>query len=139
MTIRHDLTVQENVDFSWTYTHKDSSGTAIDLTGYSAAMSIKRVPGQTNSPRAYLSSGSDADGGTLTLGGVAGTILIEMTAAQTYKLTSDVDFWALSPKWASKGIPKEVHLLYDLLLTDGSGVVTKPLEGALIVERSVTP
>lgn len=140
MTLRQDLYVQQNADWSFTYTHQPN-GSPVDLTGYSAAMSIKKVPGQITVPRAYLSTGSDANGGTITLGGSAGTIQLSMTAAQTLKLVWEFDLWALLQShdvWDVVVKPR-VHLLYDVNLTNASGATSRVLEGKLIVSRSVTP
>jgi len=138
VTTRQDLIVQQNADWSFVYTHK-AAGTPVDLTGYSAAMSIKRVPGQTTIARAYLSTGADANGGTITLGGADGTVTLAMTAAQTLKLLSDFDLWAVIERGGAAVIEPEAHLLYDLNLTAPGGAVTRALEGRVIVRRSVTP
>jgi hypothetical protein len=139
MTIRQDLRIQQNADWSYVYTHRDSNGTAIDLTGYSAAMSIKRVPGQTTVARAYLSSGADANGGTITLGGIAGTVTLSMTAAQTLKLLYDFDLWALIDGEQYATVEPQCELVYDLNLTSGVGSASRVMEGNVIVRRSVTP
>lgn len=145
MTLRQDLTIQQNASWSFTYTHRDASGSPVDLTGYSAAMSIKRALGQTVVARAYLSSGADADGGTITLGGAAGTITMAMTPAQTLKLVMDFDLWAVidrrdvDPRGDDVLVRPQVALVYDLLLTAPDGSVSRPIEGAAIVRRSATP
>ena len=138
MTIRQDLIIQQHADWSYTYTHR-SAGSVVDLTGYSAAMSIKKVPGQTAAARSYLSSEADANGGTITLGGPAGTVQLAMTATQTVKLLHDFDLWAMLQAGGNALIKPEVHLLYDLNLTAPSGAVVRALEGRVIARRSVTP
>lgn len=139
MPIRQDLIVEQNASFSYVYTHKDAAGSPVDLTGYSAAMSIKRQPGQTTVARAYLSTGADADGGTITLGGAAGTVTLAMTAADTLKLLWDFDLWAVIEKGGDVTVEPQACLVYDLNLTDADGAVTRALEGKVIVRRSVTP
>jgi hypothetical protein len=138
VTLRQDLIIEQNADWTFTYVHK-SGGSVVDLTGYSAAMSIKRVPGQTTIARAYLSTGADADGGTITLGGDQGTVELAMTAAQTMKLLVDFDLWAVIENGHAATIKPEAHLLYDLNLASPAGAVTRALEGRVIVRRSVTP
>jgi hypothetical protein len=64
------------------------------------------------SPTATLTAG-------LTLGGSAGTIVINITAAQTTALTSGT-------------------YVYDLELTSGGGVVTRILEGKFVITPEVT-
>ena len=87
MTIRQDLKINQGETWSWVYTHIDSTGSAIDLTGYTARMSVKT--NFTGSTEAYLSTGADADGGIISLGGVVGTVTLSMTAAQTTALTDN--------------------------------------------------
>lgn len=139
MTIRHDLTVRQGETWSHVYTHRDSAGSAIDLTGYSARMAVKRAATDAETPQAYLSTGSDADGGTITLGGAAGTVTLAMTAAETSGLLSDVDITALIPP-AKRSLyaDKMEEFVYDLEIIDGSGSVTRALEGRFLVRRGVT-
>lgn len=138
MTKRQDLYVNEGETFSHVHTHKDANGTAVDLTGYSAAMSVKRYPGESITPQAYLSTGADADGGTLTLGGANGQVTIAMTADETNDLLPGVDISALVPPHIRRRSATE-QFVYDLILTDASGTVTRALEGRLYVRRAVTP
>jgi hypothetical protein len=140
MTLRQDLIIPQYADWSFTYVHKDGTGAVVDLTGYSAAMSIKRQPGQTAVPRSYLSSGADANGGTITLGTSDGTVTLAMTAQQTKQLLWDFDLWALIETGRADAVIKpESHLVYDLALTHADGKVTRAIEGRVIVRRSVTP
>lgn len=82
----------------------------VDLTGYSARMQIRKKFGGT-----LLIELTDGDG--LTLGGAAGTVTIDMTAAQTAEITRS-------------GV-------YDLELVVGS-TVTKMLRGQFILTHEVT-
>lgn len=82
----------------------------VDLTGYSARMQIRKKFGGT-----LLIELTDGDG--LTLGGPAGTVTIDMTAAQTAEITRS-------------GV-------YDLELVIGS-TVTKVLRGQFILTHEVT-
>lgn len=140
MTLRRDLFINQNASWSDVYTHKDAAG-AIDLTGYTAAMSIKRAPGQTVVARAYLSSGADADGGTIVLGGTAGTVTMSMTPAQTLKLLWDFDLWAVIETHNERGVlvSPQSTLIYDLTITSPAGIATRAIEGRVIIRRSATP
>jgi hypothetical protein len=133
MTTRHDLRVRQGETWSWTYT-KTADGSPVDLSAYSARMAVKaRIGG---SAEAYLSTGADADGGSITLGGAQGTVTLAMTAAQTAALTEDTSLALLMDPtfWAER----DVEFFYDLELVDGSGNVTRELEGRLIVHRQIT-
>lgn len=135
MTTRQDIRINQGE--TWSHTFPWSA----DLSsGYSAAMSIKKVPGQTTTALAYLSTGADADGGTLTLGNQ--TIVASMTATETAALLTDVDIYALIPpeKRRPEYIEHEECFLYDVNLTNTStGAVTRAYEGKVTVRRSVTP
>lgn len=130
MTIRHNLQIRQGETWEFTHTHLDADGDAIDLTGYTARMALKSSFNQVlGSNVAYLSTGSDANGGSLTLGGVAGTVLMEMTAAQSANLSS--------------GLPTDetestFNLVYDLELINGAGDVVRALEGRVTVVKEIT-
>lgn len=149
MTYRVNLTVQQGASFAYVYTHKDSAGAAVNLTGYTARMSVRECYGGTL--LAYLSTGADAMNGTIALGGVLGTVTLAMTPAntdalaQTWGIYADAMFAAwesgLSGLSAFNGrvslLPTK-NLIYDLELVSGAGVVTRVLEGGMELRRSVT-
>lgn len=98
-----------------------SGETPIDLTGWSARMQIR----EGTTLLADLVSAGDPDptalvSGTLTLGGVAGTIVRLLTADQTAKLPVGV-------------------FPYDLKYTDSTGDEHYLLVGQISIEGSVTP
>jgi hypothetical protein len=97
-----------------TVTWKDSAGTAINLTGYSARMQVRETYSST-STIVSLTNGSG-----ITLGGAAGTIAIAISATTTAALTAPFS-----------GV-------YDLELVSAGGVVTRLLQGAATVSPEVT-
>jgi hypothetical protein len=128
MTTRQDLHIRQGE--TWEHTH----ATGIDLTGYSARMAIKA--GFEGSHEAYLSTGSDADGGTITLGDEAGTVVLSMTAAQSAQLAGDLTYFLfVAPQ---KRAERFVTFIYDLELVAPGGAVKRELRGRVIVEREVT-
>lgn len=132
MTLRQNLRIDEGTTYSFVHTHRDSTGAAIDLTGYTARMSIKRK--YNAAIQAFLSTGSDANGGTLTLGGAAGTITIDMTATETDALVDDVELESLLSGEKAEQI--EVFI-YDLEIISGA-TVTRVIQGKLFLHRAVT-
>ena len=109
-----DLTINQGATFELTVTWKDSAGTAINLTGYSARMQVRET---------YSSSTSIVsltNGAGITLGGAAGTIAIVISATTTAALTAPFS-----------GV-------YDLELVNAGGVVTRLLQGAATVTPEVT-
>jgi hypothetical protein len=129
VTIRQDLIIRQGATWSFLWTKRDAAGAAVDLTGYSARMAVKH--GYGGSAAAYLSTGPDAAGGGITLGGAAGTVTLAMTADQSAALGGGLAA-------ADAEACRTIELLYDLELVSGAGVVTRELEGQVIVNREVT-
>jgi hypothetical protein len=102
---------------------KDSAGTPIDLTGYTALMHIRREIGATGDPLYELSSA----GGDIVLGGVLGTVAIKIPNTETDDvplLDPDGDMW-----W------------YDLLLTNTNATpdtVDRTMQGCIFAMPGVT-
>lgn len=132
MTLRQNLYVNEGETWSFVYTHLDSSGNAVDLTGYTSAMSIRREYG--GSLMAYLTTGADADGGTITLGGATGIITISMTATETGSFISGIDIDSLI---SGENVANVEPYIFDLEIVDGE-TVTRVLQGAFLIRRGVT-
>lgn len=111
---RFDITINQGATFELTVTWKDSAGTAINLTGYSARMQVR----ETYSSASTVVSLTNGSG--ITLGGAAGTIAILISATTTAALTAPFS-----------GV-------YDLELVSAGGVVTRLLQGAATVTPEVT-
>jgi hypothetical protein len=95
----------------WRAQNKDP----IDITGYDCVLSIKRK--KTDQVALLTLTSTPAAG--IAIGGTDGTVGITITAAQTEAL----------------GVGTFV---YDLELDDGSGVITRLIEGTVEVTRGVT-
>ena len=111
---RYDLEIKQGATLSLTATWKDSAGTAINLTGYTARMQVRA----TYDSSATILSLTSAAG--ITLGGAAGTIAIAVSAATTAALTAPFS-----------GV-------YDLEVVSGGGEVTRLLEGTATVSPEVS-
>lgn len=111
---RFDITINQGATFELTVTWKDSTGAAINLTGYSARMQVR----ETYSSSSTIVSLTNGSG--ITLGGAAGTIAILISATTTAALTAPFS-----------GV-------YDLELVSAGGVVTRLLQGAATVTPEVT-
>jgi hypothetical protein len=135
MTTRQDLIIRQGETWSYVYTKHNAAGVAVDLTGYSARMAIKDC--YNGAQQAYLSTGADAWGGSITLGGIAGTVTLSMTAAQAAALAGILNQLALVPQSIDYSKPT-VTWLYDLELVSGAGVVTRELQGRVEIQREVT-
>ena len=109
----HDIYIERGATFIRTITWKDSTGALVNLTGYTARMQIRQKLSSAT-PLISLVNGSG-----ITLGGVAGTIAIEITDTVTTAL--DI----------RQGV-------YDLELVSGGGIVTRLIEGGVEVSKEVT-
>lgn len=109
----YDITCEQGATLSLTFTWKDSSDAAVNLTGYSARMQVRE---KATSPGTLLSL---TNGSGLTLGGSAGTIALSVSATATAALEAG-------------------QYVYDLELQSGGGVVTRLLEGRFTVKAEVT-
>ena len=112
-----DMTVRSGDTLAFTLTYQTDAGAAVNLTGYSAKMQANLTSYASgtrisSNGSTILFTASSADG-KLTLGGAAGTIAINVSAAEM----------ALS---AGVGT-------YGLELTSSGGVVTTILAGKLTI------
>lgn len=128
MAPRQDLTVYQGETWSFVYTHL-SGGSPVNLTGYSARMMVKAA--YADGFIAYLTTGPDANGGSIALGGVAGTITLSMTDAQSAALGSSI-------YCVPVGDDPTLFFRYDLEIVSPAGAVTKVLEGRFLTRREVT-
>lgn len=111
----YNLIIEQGATFRREMVWKDADDNPIDLTGYSAKMQIRKKAGAADPAIATLSTDDDS----IELGGVAGTIILNMSNTVTEAIT------------AAEGV-------YDLELTSGAGFVTRLLEGAVTFSKEVT-
>lgn len=134
MTKTQNLIIRQGANFSFSFIKYDSSGSVVDLTGYSAEMGIKIVHGAGD--RAYLHSDeSKRDGGTIEISPLLGKVTISMTSGETQDLLDDVDYIDGAPVPL---IDKRARCVYDLNLISPTGHVTREIEGLALIDREVT-
>lgn len=107
-----DLSIEQGATYNLVLTWK-IDGTAVNLTGYTARLQA-RVDVEDSE---VILSMTTLDG--ITLGGVLGTITLNLSAAATTAL-----------------IPGTY--VYDLEMAAGSGIVTRLVQGELIISPEVT-
>ena len=113
----YNITCQQGATLQRQLTWTDSARDAYNLTGYTARMQVRdNVSSNTIVIALSTTAGS---GGTITLGGTAGTVDLLIPAANTATLTAG-------------------QYVYDLELVSGGGVVTRLLEGNFKVTAEVT-
>lgn len=108
----YHIKMDQGSTFSLVLTYKDSSGTVINLSGYTARMQMRR--NYEDDSMIELTT----ENGRIALGGEAGTVTLTISATDTA---------ALPP----------VEGVYDLELVQGS-VVDKLLAGTFSIAREVT-
>ncbi len=111
----YNLEINQGATLALVATWKDSAGTAVNLTGYTARLNVR----ETYSSSSAILTLTTENGG-ITLGGSAGTITLSASATTTAALTAPFS-----------GV-------YDLELVSGGGVVTRLLEGVATVSPEVT-
>ena len=104
-----ELTVEQGANFSTTIDVKDGTNTIINLSGYTVAAQMRK---------SYYSTTANSFTTTIT-DASAGIITMAMNSANTSGLTPG-------------------RYVYDLLLTSGTGVKTRVIEGIVTVMPSVT-
>ena len=109
----YDIVCDQGSTFSRVLTWKNSNGTAIDLTNYTARMQVR-----ANYPATTTVLSLTTENGGITLGGVAGTITLAASATATAAIAAD-------------------DYVYDLELISGSNV-TRVVQGSFTVTPEVT-
>lgn len=135
MTLTQHLRIRQGETWSYAFIHTDADGAPVDLSSYSARMSIRTGFGL--SLEACLSTNGDANQGDIALTAQGGVTLF-MTADQTTRLLESV-FTLLQIHEGDREIhfTRRLTQIYDLELISASGVVTRALQGEVIIERGV--
>lgn len=109
----YNIVADQGATFSRVITWKNTAGTPINLTGYTAKMQVRTTPSAAS---AVLTLSTAA--GSIVLGGALGTITLTASAA-----TMNMDGY---------------NYVYDLELTSGGGEVTRLVMGNFTVRAEVT-
>lgn len=104
---------EQGATFNLFFTWKDSAGTPINLTGMTGRMQVR--PSKTSNDLIFSFTTSN---GRMSLGGVAGTVTVTATAADTETLDP-------------------AQYVYDLEIVNGP-VVYRVIEGSFTVDGEVT-
>lgn len=113
MAATYNIEIDQGVPFNLFFTWKDSAGTPIDITGYTASMQV-RAKKTSTAKILDLTSPSD-----IVLGDAAGTVSVNVTGTNT-------------------GLLNFKEAVYDLVLTSGVGVPSRVLEGEVTLSKRVT-
>ena len=111
----HHFVIEQGATFSRILTLKDSTGTVVNLSGYSSAeMDLRQNPEESSTILELTTTN-----GRIALGGAAGTVTLTVSATDTANLTAD------------DGV-------YDLEITDSGGNVFRILEGSYSIRRNIS-
>ena len=105
-----NLFINQDTDFSTTVTVNDSSGSALNLTSYTALAMLRKT---------YQSTTATTFTSTFAADRTTGQITISLTDAQTALL-------------------EDGRYVYDLVVTDNSGIKTRVVEGIATVTPGVS-
>ena len=109
MAIIANIFIDQGADFSITVDVSDANGNQLNLTGYTAAAQMRKTYESSSVSETFTTSIAAADG--------------QVTLSLTDTVTT-----ALSPG----------RYVYDLVVTDGSSISTRVVEGQAIVTPGVT-
>ena len=108
MATKANILIDQGSSFSTTVTITDSNGDPVDLTGYSGAAQMRK---------SYTSS--TAYTFTVNVGNTSGTLTLSMTANTTANIAGG-------------------RYLYDVELTNDTGLVSRVFEGIVTVNPNIT-
>ena len=114
-----NLKINQGETFKHTFTWLDANGVAVNLTGMTAKMHIRERLDSATPALVFSSEVIDNPDGTITLGGLAGTIQLKLSSTKTSAIS-----------WTSA--------VYDLEVTDILLDVTRVVEGSVSVSKEVT-
>lgn len=114
MAGRYDFTIDRNSHVPFSAVWKDASGAVMNLSSYTAKFSMRTTPSSTT--ETYVRSTAAS---TITITALSGKVEFTIPASDTMAFTAG-------------------RYVYDLLLTNASGVQTRLLEGVITISPEVT-
>ena len=108
MATKANLIIDQGTNFNTSIALTDVDGGPIDLTGYSGASQMRKTYSSSNS-RSF----------SVSLGGMSGTVGLQLTAIQTANIEPG-------------------RYVYDVEITSSANVVTRIVEGIVTVTPGVT-
>jgi hypothetical protein len=109
-----NLQIPQGATYVHTFTYEDATGVVIDITGYTARCQLRAVV--TSASNFHEAT---TENGGIALGGVAGTVILTITAADTAAFT------------VSKAV-------YDIELIAPNNTVERVVKGSIRIDPEVT-
>jgi LEA14-like dessication related protein len=113
MAVSYNTVIDQGATWYLTVTYENPNGTPINITGYTAALQLRSLPSDAVAVLS-LTTGSG-----ITITGATGTVAITATATQTRAIDEGTYY-------------------YDLEITSTLGVVTRLVQGQVVVSPEVT-
>jgi len=113
MATLYSTTIDQGADWYINFTYENSTGTPINLTGYTAAMQLRSEPSDLTAALSLTSSSG------ITITGTTGLVAVHATATQTGSLQAGIYY-------------------YDLEITSPTAIVTRLVQGQIVVSPQVT-
>ena len=113
MAVAYNTIIDQGADWYLTVTYENPNGTPINITSYTAALQVRSLP---SDPTTVLSLST---GSGITITGATGTVEVHATATQTRAIDEGTYY-------------------YDLEITAPTGVVTRLVQGQVVVSAEVT-
>lgn len=114
MAVEYDTSINQGADWYINFVYQDTTtGTPINITGYTAALQLRSLP---STPTAALSLSTTAG---ITITGATGLIAVHATASQTDAVDAG-------------------YYYYDLEITSPTAIVTRLVQGQILVSAQVT-
>ena len=111
---RNDLDMQQGATFQLQLVIQDANTNPINLSTYSAVMAIKTDYANTTLAEQLSTANSE-----IQMGSNTGVYNLELSAARTANVYVDL----------TNGVPPHSNYVYDVVITDGTGLATKIMYG----------
>ena len=115
----HDMIVDQGATVNTVFTLKNSARSALDITGYSARMQVRKFDGTTRDPKPTVVAEYTSLDGYFTIGGTAGTVTLLIPPAEMEAFEAGSYF-------------------YDVEVESSLGETTRIVQGKFIVRAEVT-
>jgi hypothetical protein len=115
MAVDYDTTINQGADWYINFQYKDTAtNTPINITGYTAALQLRSLPSDTTTALSLTSPS-----GGITITGATGLVEVHATAVQTGAIVTG-------------------YYYYDCEITSPTNVVTRLIQGQILVSPQVT-
>ena len=114
MAVEYDTSINQGADWYINFVYEDTStSTPINITNYTAALQLRSLPSDATAALSLTT------GAGITITGASGLVAVHATAAQTGAIDAG-------------------YYYYDLEITSPTNIVTRLVQGQILVSAQVT-